>query len=63
MIRVLAASYAQLGLSRQAEAAVAEMRASADTERPIADVVRPFMRAADRDLYADGLRKAGLPGT
>ncbi len=62
-IRVLAASYAQLGLPRQAEAAVAEMLTSADTERTVADVVRPFMRAADRELYADGLRKAGLPET
>ncbi len=59
--RVLAASYGQLEMHRQAAAVVAEMLESADGERTIADVVRPFMRAADRDLYADGLRKAGLP--
>jgi adenylate cyclase len=61
--RVLAASYGQLDLPRQAAAAVAEMLEPSETERTIADVIRPFMRTADRDLYAEGLRKAGLPET
>jgi adenylate cyclase len=30
-------------------------------EKTIAEVIRPFKRAADRDNYLDGLRKAGMP--
>ena len=60
-MRVLAASYAQLGMEAQARAAVAEILESGGTERTIADVVRPFRRVADREHYAEGLHKAGLP--
>jgi adenylate cyclase len=59
--RVPAASYGQLELRRQATAAVAEMFESTETERTIADVIRPFIRSADRELHAEELRKAGLP--
>jgi adenylate cyclase len=61
--RVLAASYAQLGIIPQARAAVAELRARHPAERTIADVVGRFKRAVDRDRYAEGLRKAGFPET
>jgi hypothetical protein len=33
------------------------------TEQTIADVVRPFTRATEREQYAEGFRKAGLPET
>ena len=59
--RVLAASYAQLGMMPQALGAVAELRARHPAERTITDVVGRFARAVDRDHYAEGLRKAGLP--
>lgn len=58
--RILAASYAQLGLTEPAGAAVAEMLEGGG-ELTIADVIRPFRRDADREHYAEGLRKAGLP--
>jgi adenylate cyclase len=59
--RVLAASYGQLGMDPEAKSAVGELLAGNGTERTIDDVVRPFRRAADREHYTEGLRKAGLP--
>jgi hypothetical protein len=59
--RVLAASYGQLALRPQAHAALVDMLENNEIERTIADVIRPFMRPADRAHDADGLRKAGLP--
>ena len=60
-IRVLAASYAQLGKLPLARAAVAELLASERSEKTIAEVIAPFKRPADRIRYSEGLRKAGLP--
>lgn len=45
----------------EAKSAISELLAGNGTERTIADVVRPFRRAADREHHAEGLRKAGLP--
>jgi adenylate cyclase len=59
--RVLAASYAQQGLLEPARAAVDALLASDQAEKTIAEVIRPFKRGVDRDHYADGLRKAGMP--
>lgn len=59
--RVLAASCAQLGRMEEASRAVAELAASGSAERTISDVTTPFKSAADRDLYTEGLRKAGMP--
>ena len=59
--RVLAASYAQLGMDAEAKSAVVDLLAGNGTERTIADVVRSFRRPADREHYAEGLRKAGFP--
>jgi len=60
--RVLAASCAQLGRIEEASRAIAELAASNSAERTISDVVASFASAADRDLYTEGLRKAGMPG-
>ena len=59
--RVLAAGYAQLGLLEQARLAVSELTASPWAEKTIGEVIMPFKRAADRNHYADGLRRAGMP--
>jgi adenylate cyclase len=59
--RVLAASYAQLGLIEPARAAVRELMASDHSEKTISEAIRPFRRAADRNNYSEGLRKAGMP--
>jgi hypothetical protein len=59
--RVLAASYAQLGMLPEARAAIAEMLAREPAEKTINDVICRFKRAADREHYAEGLRNAGLP--
>lgn len=59
--RVLAASYAQLGLIEDAGHAICELLASEQGEKSIADVVRPYVRAEDRERWAQGLRAAGLP--
>ena len=59
--RVLAASYSQLGKMEQAKAAVAEMLDIGANERTVGDAIRPFRLANDRQHYAEGLRKAGLP--
>jgi len=59
--RVLAASYAQLGMIEPAKAAMRELLASDHSEKTIAEAIRPFGRAADRSNYSEGLRKAGMP--
>jgi adenylate cyclase len=59
--RVLAASYAQLGMIEPARAAIRELLATDHAEKTIAEVIRPFKRGVDRDNYVDGLRKAGMP--
>jgi adenylate cyclase len=59
--RVLAASYAQLGMIEPAKAAVHALLASEHADKTIAEVIHPFVRKADRDSYAEGLRKAGMP--
>ena len=59
--RVLAASQAQLGREESARSAMAELLAAEGAERTIAEAVHRFLRKADRDLYTEGLRKAGMP--
>lgn len=59
--RVLAAALAQLGDIQSAKAAAREFLEHAHADKTIRDVVRPFRREADRNLYAEGLRKAGTP--
>ncbi|MGO9331802.1 MAG: winged helix-turn-helix domain-containing tetratricopeptide repeat protein [Steroidobacteraceae bacterium] len=59
--RVLAASYAQLGMIEPAKASVHALLASDHADKTIAEVIHPFERRADRDRYAEGLRKAGMP--
>ncbi len=59
--RVLAAALAQSGDSKSARAVMKELLASPVGEKTIADVTRPFRREADRENYAAGLRKAGMP--
>jgi hypothetical protein len=44
----------------EAKSAINELPAGNGTELTITDVVRPFSAAADRERYAEGLRKAGL---
>jgi adenylate cyclase len=60
-VRVLAASYAQLDQMELASSAVSELLQAERGDKTINDVMRPFRRKADRDHYAEGLRKAGLP--
>jgi adenylate cyclase len=59
--RVLAASYAQLGMIEPAKETIRELLASDRADKTIAEVIRPFKRAADRDNYSDGLRRARMP--
>jgi adenylate cyclase len=60
--RVMAASYGQLGRKAEAKAAVAQLLAASDAaDKSIAQVIRLFRRPIDRELYASGLRKAGMP--
>ena len=59
--RVLAASYAQLGLIDHARKAVGELVASDQGDKSIAAVIRPFVRVEDREHWTQGLRAAGLP--
>jgi adenylate cyclase len=61
--RVLAAGLAQLGDETAARVVMAELLASPSGEKSIAQVIRPFQREADRDHYAVGLRKAGMPAS
>jgi TolB-like protein/DNA-binding SARP family transcriptional activator len=60
-VRVLAASYAQLGMIEKAQAAVTEVLARGKGDTNIAEVIKPFLRVEDREHYAVALRKAGLP--
>ena len=59
---LLAASYAQLGRTEEAQAEVAEVL-ELDPEFSSAHwaEIWPYKNQADRDHYLDGLRKAGLP--
>ncbi|MEH2541671.1 MULTISPECIES: adenylate/guanylate cyclase domain-containing protein [unclassified Bradyrhizobium] len=59
--RVLAASYAQLDMIEPARTTMRELLASEHSEKSIAEVIRPFKRADDRNNYIEGLRKAGMP--
>ena len=59
--RVLAASYAQLNMIEPARSAVRELMSSNQADKTIGDVIRPFKRLDDREHYAEGLRKAGMP--
>jgi adenylate cyclase len=59
--RVLAASLAQLGEIDAANSATRELVEHAHGDKAISEVIRPFRREVDRDLYAEGLRKAGMP--
>jgi adenylate cyclase len=61
--RVLAASYAQLGLIDDARNAVRELLATEQGDKSIAAVVKLFMRADDREHWTQGLRAAGMPET
>jgi len=58
---VLAASYAQLNMIEPARSAVRELMSSNQADKTIGDVIRPFKRLDDREHYAEGLRKAGMP--
>ena len=58
--RVLAASYAQLGMHAEAKAALTDMIDIDRSKQTISEVIRPFRRKEDRERYAEGLRKAGL---
>jgi adenylate cyclase len=59
--RVLAASLAQLGEIEAAIAAASELVEHTHADKTIRDVIRPFKQRADRDHYAEGLRKACMP--
>jgi adenylate cyclase len=60
-LRVLAAACAQLGMMQAARDAINELMASGHGDKTIADVIRPFKRATDRESYREGLGKAGMP--
>jgi adenylate cyclase len=62
-MRVLAASYARLGMIEDARSAVRELLASERADKTIAAVIRPYVRDADRESWAQGLRAAGMPET
>jgi hypothetical protein len=57
----MAASYAQVGKLDEARVALGDMLEGSGTERTVAGVIRPFRLPRDREHYAEGLRKAGLP--
>lgn len=59
--RVLAASYAQLGMTELAKNAIGELILNEHADKTIREVIRPFKRAIDREHYSEGLRRAGLP--
>jgi adenylate cyclase len=50
-----------LGLLDQARKAVAELTTHECREQTIANVIMPFKREIDRQAYAEGLRRAGMP--
>jgi adenylate cyclase len=60
-MRVLAASYAQLDMTEKACDAVRELLGAPHGDKTIAAVVAPFRRSADREIYAKGLGRAGMP--
>lgn len=60
-VRILAASYMQLGILDSAKAAVSELLDHPLSEKTISQAVAPFKRACDREHYATALRRAGLP--
>jgi adenylate cyclase len=61
-LRWLAASYAQLGRDAEAKAAAEEyLKRTPDFSLARHLEMLPFQHAADRDHYAEGLRKVGLP--
>lgn len=61
-LRVLAAACGQLGRSKESSAAIARLFALDPNLTCEATVQQlPFRRPADADLYAQGLRAAGLP--
>jgi hypothetical protein len=54
--------HGQVGREAEARSVTAQLVATTDgADKTIAEVARCFQRRADRDLYATGLRKAGLP--
>jgi adenylate cyclase len=59
--RVLAASYAQLGMTELAKNAIGELMLKEHADKTIREVIRPFKRAIDREHYGKGLRRAGMP--
>ena len=60
--RWLAVAYAQLGREQEAKAAAEEyLRRTPDFSLASHLEMLNFQRAQERDHYADGLRKAGLP--
>ena len=60
--RWLAVAYAQLGREQEAKAAAEEyLRRTPDFSLARHLELMPFQHAEDRDHYAEGLRKAGLP--
>jgi adenylate cyclase len=60
--RWLAVAYAQLGREQEAKAAAEEyLRRTPDFSLTRHLELMPFQHAEDRDHYAEGLRKAGLP--
>ncbi len=59
--RVLAASLAQLGDIESAKSAARDLLDHPHADRTIDAVIRPFKRNVDREHYAEGLRKAGMP--
>lgn len=60
-VRVLAAAHAQVGRREEAKLAVKELIEGERGDRTISAVIRSFQRKADRERYAEGLAKAGLP--
>ncbi len=60
-LRVLAASYAQLGKLEEARQAMRELLASGRGDMTIAAVIQPFLRNVDRESYAEALRLVGMP--
>jgi adenylate cyclase len=60
-MRVIAASYAQLGMTEEARQTGRELLASDHADKTIAAVIRHYLREADRLSWTQGLRAAGLP--
>ncbi len=60
-VRILAAGYAELGMTEDACRAVRELLSSEHAEKPIAAVRRPFLGALDGEKWTLSLRNAGMP--